>query len=146
MHHRTLLLLIHLLLSSGACQKLIRLPSKTECRNLASHDNCMTDHMQEYCKPACTEQHHLEVLIKSGIVTIPRFESFYDLHALDIHESPVDFKQFRGKVVLVTNVASYCGEYIYCSSIRRLFRNGDCIDCHISLRLLQVIRRNTTSK
>lgn len=109
MHQWMFIALIHLLLSLGSSQKLIRLPSKTECRSLASHENCMTDIMQEYCRPACTEQHHFEVLIQSGIVSIPKVESFYDLHALDIQENPVDFKQFRGKVVLVTNVASYCG-------------------------------------
>lgn len=111
MHQLMMIVLILLYLSlPGASEKLIRLPSKTECRRLASHDNCMTDLMQKYCKPACTEQHHLEVLVQSGIVSIPKTKSFYDLHALDIEENPVDFKQFRGKVVLVTNVASYCGE------------------------------------
>jgi hypothetical protein len=116
---------------------------------LASHENCMTDIMQEYCKPACTEQHHFEVLIQSGIVSIPKVESFYDLHALDIQENPVDFKQFRGKVVLVTNVASYCGEYIFCChpyDARFVTEIGKIWLISLCISLLQATQRSTTSK
>ena len=32
---------------------------------------------------------------------------FYGLHASDIHGNAVDFAQFRGKTLLITNVASF---------------------------------------
>lgn len=35
--------------------------------------------------------------------------SFYDLKPLDAKEQPFDFSQFKGKVVLIVNVASKCG-------------------------------------
>ncbi len=35
--------------------------------------------------------------------------SFYDLSAVDIDGNDVSFEAFRGKVVLVVNVASECG-------------------------------------
>jgi glutathione peroxidase len=35
--------------------------------------------------------------------------SFYDLHSHDIDGTVVDFNEFRNKVVIITNVASYCG-------------------------------------
>jgi len=35
--------------------------------------------------------------------------SFFDLKAKDIHHQEVDFSDFKGKVVLVVNVASKCG-------------------------------------
>jgi glutathione peroxidase len=35
--------------------------------------------------------------------------SFYDLSANDIQGNPIPFSQFAGKVVVMTNVASYCG-------------------------------------
>jgi glutathione peroxidase-family protein len=36
-------------------------------------------------------------------------DSFFDLSAQDIHGQTVEFQQFKGDVVIVTNVASECG-------------------------------------
>lgn len=35
--------------------------------------------------------------------------SFFDLEAKDIHGKTVKFEEFRGKVTIIVNVASYCG-------------------------------------
>lgn len=45
---------------------------------------------------------------------IGHITSFFDLEAEDIDEKPVKFDQFRGKVTVITNVASYCGELFKC--------------------------------
>jgi len=37
------------------------------------------------------------------------YSSFYELSAENIQGQKVDFDQFKGKVVLIVNVASYCG-------------------------------------
>ena len=101
-----------LLLSPSLAQNLIRLPSKTECRTLATPENCLTKEMQHYCQPACAEQHNREILKQNRFPIAPKARSFYELNALDIHGNPVDFQQFRDKVVVVTNVASYCGKCV----------------------------------
>lgn len=36
-------------------------------------------------------------------------QSFFDLHANDLHGKTLDFRQFQGQVTLVVNVASECG-------------------------------------
>lgn len=40
---------------------------------------------------------------------IGHITSFYELEADDIDKNPVKFDRFMGKVVVITNVASYCG-------------------------------------
>ena len=40
---------------------------------------------------------------------LQNISSFYQLKAKDIDGNTVDFEDFRGKVVIITNVASYCG-------------------------------------
>ncbi|KAL7558998.1 hypothetical protein ACA910_000062 [Epithemia clementina (nom. ined.)] len=40
---------------------------------------------------------------------VGRIESFFDLQAPDIMGNMVDFGQYRGQTVIVTNVATYCG-------------------------------------
>lgn len=58
--------------------------------------------MWKNCEAACTEHQDGS----SGEVGV---SSFYDLKAYDIDGDEVDFRQFEGKVVVITNVASYCG-------------------------------------
>ena len=41
--------------------------------------------------------------------TIGHIESFFELEAEDIDENIVKFEQFKGKVTVITNVASFCG-------------------------------------
>ncbi len=42
---------------------------------------------------------------------IGHIQSFFELNALDIDKNVVNFEQFRNTVTVITNVASYCGEY-----------------------------------
>jgi hypothetical protein len=54
---------------------------------------------------------HLLYIIDSIIENkIGLINSFFELDALDIDKKIVKFDQYRGKVTLITNVASYCGE------------------------------------
>ena len=54
---------------------------------------------------------HLLYIIDSIIENkIGHINSFFELDALDIDKKIVKFDQYRGKVTLITNVASYCGE------------------------------------
>lgn len=90
----------------GAQQKMTRLPSKSECTTLAADgDNCRTPEMEQYCRKACDLQHQ-----QSHQYGYTFTKSFYELNANNIEGKQIDFEKFRGKVVLVTNVASYCGE------------------------------------
>lgn len=41
---------------------------------------------------------------------IGHIQSFFELEASDIDKNVVSFDHFRGKVTIVTNVASYCGK------------------------------------
>ena len=41
---------------------------------------------------------------------IGHIHSLFELEALDIDKNLVNFQQFKGKVTVVTNVASHCGE------------------------------------
>jgi len=66
----------------------------------------MTPEMQQYCDKACDLQHERQLLETFGYTST---KTFYELSANDIQGQLTDFEQFRGKVVLLTNVASYCG-------------------------------------
>jgi len=46
---------------------------------------------------------------------IGHIKSFFELEADDIDEKTIKFDQFKGKVTVITNVASYCGKYVYIS-------------------------------
>lgn len=41
---------------------------------------------------------------------IGHINSFFDLEAEDIDKNVIKFDQFKGKVTVITNVASYCGK------------------------------------
>jgi len=43
---------------------------------------------------------------KSSIENVKAIRDFYQLKALDIDKNEISFEQFKGQVVLVTNVAS----------------------------------------
>jgi hypothetical protein len=88
-------------------QTIMRRPSKSECEKLATPENCMATEMQQYCQKACGMQHQRQVLEDYGYTYT---QTFYELGAADLQGQRLDFEQFRGKVVLITNVASYCGE------------------------------------
>ena len=58
--------------------------------------------MLEACKEACTLQ-------TVPLPFVPAPPAFADVEALDIDGAVVSFGELAGRVVLVTNVASFCG-------------------------------------
>lgn len=105
------LLLLSLLLLLSVChaQQLLRLPSKSECKRLVEEniEHCNNlDDVKHYCAQACHIQLQRKRLVPFGYTDA---KTFHQLSAKDIDGNDVDFSQFKGKVVLVTNVASYCG-------------------------------------
>ena len=82
---------------------------RTECDDWANMGECDANpnYMWHHCVQACTK---MEDKRQSDIAHI---SSFFDLSAMDIDRNLVDFEMFRGKVTIVVNVASYCGEYLY---------------------------------
>lgn len=63
------------------------------------------NYMLVHCATACAEIEDTSAEDDPSA----RIQSFYELDARDIHGDRVDFDQFRGKVVIITNVASECG-------------------------------------
>eukprot|EP00549_Striatella_unipunctata_P012183 CAMPEP_0118698160 /NCGR_PEP_ID=MMETSP0800-20121206/15022_1 /TAXON_ID=210618 ORGANISM="Striatella unipunctata, Strain CCMP2910" /NCGR_SAMPLE_ID=MMETSP0800 /ASSEMBLY_ACC=CAM_ASM_000638 /LENGTH=226 /DNA_ID=CAMNT_0006597901 /DNA_START=76 /DNA_END=759 /DNA_ORIENTATION=+ len=58
-------------------------------------------YMWKSCETAC------EKIDKERNVGVAA--SFYDLEAKDIHGKPISFEKYKDKVVVITNVATYCG-------------------------------------
>jgi len=87
----------------------VRVPSKTECEVFAKAGSCVTSDqfMSQYCGQACHEQLRRERLQR---FETPIADSFFDLTADDIDGNQLDFYRFKGKVTVVVNVASECGE------------------------------------
>jgi len=79
-----------------------------DCQAWAESGECDVnpDWMREHCELACQEQ---EELARKDMEAISQIQSFYDLKAKDIDGNEVDFVDLKGKVVVITNVASYCG-------------------------------------
>lgn len=104
-----ILLLLLLLLSVCHAQLLLRLASKSECKRLVQGNIAHCDDLPEvkqYCQQACHAQLQRKRLEPFGYTDA---KTFHELTAKDIDGNDVDFSQFKGKVVLVTNVASQCG-------------------------------------
>eukprot|EP00587_Corethron_hystrix_P010145 CAMPEP_0113329542 /NCGR_PEP_ID=MMETSP0010_2-20120614/20966_1 /TAXON_ID=216773 ORGANISM="Corethron hystrix, Strain 308" /NCGR_SAMPLE_ID=MMETSP0010_2 /ASSEMBLY_ACC=CAM_ASM_000155 /LENGTH=231 /DNA_ID=CAMNT_0000191659 /DNA_START=68 /DNA_END=762 /DNA_ORIENTATION=+ /assembly_acc=CAM_ASM_000155 len=74
------------------------------CKEWSDAGECENNpgYMLENCKKSCHEA-------LSSQEDTSHIESFYDLEAEDIDYNTVDFDNFRGKVVLLVNVASFCG-------------------------------------
>jgi len=43
---------------------------------------------------------------------IGHIKSFFELEADDIDKQTIKFDEFKGKVTVITNVASYCGKLV----------------------------------
>ena len=62
--------------------------------------------MYENCATSCEKMEQSAAESQRQLATIG---SFFDLEAKDIHGNTIKFEQFRGKVTIIVNVASYCG-------------------------------------
>lgn len=62
--------------------------------------------MWKNCEEACQAQRDGQ---DSDSESVEGVKSFYELKAYDIGGNEIDFRQFEGKIVVITNVASYCG-------------------------------------
>mmetsp|Transcript_3559 Transcript_3559/g.7360 ORF Transcript_3559/g.7360 Transcript_3559/m.7360 type:complete len:235 (-) Transcript_3559:90-794(-) len=96
-------------------------PSCGEWRDQGECDN-NPNYMLENCKKSCNEALGSET-------ELAHIGSVYDLEAEDIDGSVVRFDDFKGKVVVVVNVASNCGytESHYAGLVRlySMFRETD---------------------
>jgi glutathione peroxidase len=102
------LLLLYLVMAvQGAA---VRELTMGECDRYANNglceDNRYEDTMLRQCEQACHRQNRKLRLEKLGYTNAT---SFYNLTAKTLAGNVIHFEQFRGKVVVVTNVASYCG-------------------------------------
>mmetsp|Transcript_3723 Transcript_3723/g.5464 ORF Transcript_3723/g.5464 Transcript_3723/m.5464 type:complete len:228 (-) Transcript_3723:78-761(-) len=79
-----------------------------KCREWADAGECDNNpgYMHSECKKACDAQAKLAAELDKELTSIG---SFYDLSAKDINGKTIDFGTFKGKVVIITNVASFCG-------------------------------------
>lgn len=71
------------------------------------------NYMLTQCALACSE-------VSSPKEVESSISSFYDIVEKDVYGKPFSFQQFRGKVVFLVNVASYCG---YTAENYALFRD-----------------------
>jgi len=71
-------------------------------------DECKSNptYMLVNCATSCAKVLQQQKAQKSKLESL---KSFYDLTANDIDGDAIDFAQFKSKVVVVVNVASYCG-------------------------------------
>jgi glutathione peroxidase len=83
------------------------------CQQWAETGEC--DHNPGYMLPNCAKAC---AAVSTESANVP--DSFYDIVETDIDGKTVDFSQFAGKVVYVTNVASRCG---YTAENYELFRS-----------------------
>lgn len=64
---------------------------------------------------------HQRPVAKAGSLPLP--ESLYDFTLLDIDGKPAAFSQWRGKVLLIVNVASKCGFTGQYTGLQKLYEN-----------------------
>lgn len=61
---------------------------------------------------SCQRTGQNQQIVQAGLITLPSFEkapSFYDFKLKDLDGNEVDFSEYKGKKILVVNVASKCG-------------------------------------
>ena len=62
--------------------------------------------MYESCATSCDK---IEKVTAGAQRELEAIGSFFDLESKDINGKMIKFEQFRGKVTIIVNVASYCG-------------------------------------
>mmetsp|Transcript_35889 Transcript_35889/g.55204 ORF Transcript_35889/g.55204 Transcript_35889/m.55204 type:complete len:238 (+) Transcript_35889:44-757(+) len=94
----------------------VRKPSTSECQKYAKSGFCVSHgpFMKSFCWSSCEEEDRKkrDGMIRTSLNIendITAETEFFDLKAKDIDGNNFDFGSLRGKVTLVTNVASYCG-------------------------------------
>ena len=111
-------LILYVVLSFLALPKIEAVQRRTECDDWANAGECDANpnYMWEHCTKSCTK---IEEALHRDIGDI---HTFYELKAKDINGNMVDFQEFQGKVTIIVNVASQCGEFIdsFCSLIYNL--------------------------
>jgi len=103
------------LLSASAAKsksKLTPLKDTNEnCQYWASIGECDKNpgYMSKNCALSCSSSKSEEEESPSQMNANSEFNSFYEIVETDILGKEINFEQFRGKVVYIVNVASYCG-------------------------------------
>ena len=86
------------------------IPADTDegCPHWASQGECDSNpnFMLSHCATSCAEVQQAALRTEQELANV---SSFYDLSAKDIHGNLLHFHEFRGRVVIIVNVASYCG-------------------------------------
>jgi glutathione peroxidase len=100
---RALLLLLCLLFLTRA--NAVRADRNDSCEAWANQGECEANqpYMLVHCATSC------DAVAKAASEGLDGIESFFDLSAKDIDGNAIAFESFRGKVTVLTNVASYCG-------------------------------------
>jgi len=77
----------------------------------AGECNLNPKYMWEHCSAACGRLAEIDRAMADEIENkIGHIKSFFELEARNIDKEVVEFDRFRGKVTVIANVASYCGE------------------------------------
>ena len=110
LHVLTVLLLVDRHIGGGGVVVVNAIPQDEHenCEMWASSGECENnpEYMMHHCARSCAlEKAHREVAEEQ----LKGIESFFDLSAPDIDGNEIKFEEFRGKVTILTNVASYCG-------------------------------------
>jgi len=82
------------------------------CEGWAENGECSLNprYMAQNCPQACGRQLERDRELAEHIEEkIGHINSFFELEAADIDQKVLEFDQFRGKVTVITNVASHCG-------------------------------------
>ena len=83
--------------------------SNSNCQSWADAGECDKNpgYMLDACADSCQKAAAAQAKLQQDL--LKDVHSVYDLQAKDIHGQMIHFSKFRGKVVVLTNVASYCG-------------------------------------